>query len=318
MRNNKRALYESIMNKVGSVVYNSINEMEWENIKDKLSKDKRPYARRIGKKVGDYMQSDTYSKNYPQKKYMYVPKTKEELKKYVKFEIKKQGGVNVDLNMIDTRNITNMRCMFECCTSLETLDVSGWDTSNVRDMTNMFYDCLSLKTLDVSGWNTSNVECMNFMFYECSSLETLDVSGWDTSKVEYMSCMFEYCSSLQTLDVSGWDTSNVEDMSYMFWDCSSLQSLDVSGWDISKVKDMEGMFGECSNLHAIDVSRWDTSKVENMKYMFADCRKLKTNISMWHIVSKCETEHMLQGARNIECTWDNAEELMENKRYKRR
>lgn len=264
MRNNKRALYESIMKQVSSVVYNSINEMDWEGIKDKLDKDKRPYAIRIGKKVGDYMQSDAYSKNYSQKKY--VPKTKEELIRYVEFEIDQQGGVNVDLNMIDTRYITDM----------------------------------------------------SELFYGCSRLQTLDVRGWDTSNMKDMSSMFEYCSSLQILDVSGWDTSKVENMKSMFRDCESLQTIDVSNWDTSKVEKMKSMFRDCKNLETLAVSGWDTSKVKDMSNMFFGCRKLKADISMWKIVYYCNTIHMLKGARNIICTWDNAEELMENKRYNRR
>ena len=50
-------------------------------------------------------------------------------------------------------------------------------------MVSMFYHCSSLTTLDVSGWDTSKVSNMGYMFKGCSSLTTLDLSGWDTSKV---------------------------------------------------------------------------------------------------------------------------------------
>src|SRR5574344_3004270 len=66
--------------------------------------------------------------------YEYFPEKKEELKEIVRMEIKKQGGVNVNLNMIDTSKITDMSFMFDEYTSLQTLDVSGWDVSNVKDM----------------------------------------------------------------------------------------------------------------------------------------------------------------------------------------
>lgn len=59
------------------------------------------------------MQSDAYLKKYAQKKY--VPKTKEELERYIDFEIEKQGGVNVNLNMIDTSNITDISHLFYWC-----------------------------------------------------------------------------------------------------------------------------------------------------------------------------------------------------------
>src|SRR5574344_2398851 len=44
--------------------------------------------------------------------YEYFPETKEELKEIVRMEIKKQGGVNVNLNIIDTSKITDMNNMF--------------------------------------------------------------------------------------------------------------------------------------------------------------------------------------------------------------
>src|SRR5574344_333472 len=92
--------------------------------------------------------------------YEYFPETREEFKEIVRMEIKKQGGVNVNLNMIDTSKITDMGIVFYGYTSLRSLNVSGWDVSNVNDMNNMFGNCVSLRTLDVSGWDVSNVNNM--------------------------------------------------------------------------------------------------------------------------------------------------------------
>ena len=92
-------------------------------------------------------------------------------------------------------------------------------------MGGMFRYCSSLATLDVSGWDTSKVMRMDEMFQGCSSLATLDVFGWGTSSVTDMGGMFRYCSSLATLDVSGFDTSSVTNMGGMFYNCSSLRSL---------------------------------------------------------------------------------------------
>ena len=120
--------------------------------------------------------------------------------------------------------------------------LNNLDTSKVTNMSCMFYRCSSLQSLDVSGFDTSNVTNMNSLFSGCSSLQSLDVSGFDTSKVTNMNYMFYWCQSLQSLDLSGFDTSNVTNMSFMFWFCSSLQVLDVSYFDTSKVTDMSGMF----------------------------------------------------------------------------
>ena len=130
---------------------------------------------------------------------------------------------------------------FSGCTSLTSLDVSGWDTSNVTNMSHMFYLCTSLTSLDVSGWDTSNVTNMYNMFNYCEKLTSLDVSGWDTSNVTNMSHMFYLCTSLTSLDVSGWDTSNVTNMKNLFRGVS-VTNLNLSGWDTSNVTDMSGMF----------------------------------------------------------------------------
>ena len=45
--------------------------------------------------------------------------------------------------------------MFEGCTSLSSLDVSGWDMSACTSTYYMFANCISLSSLDVSGWDTS-------------------------------------------------------------------------------------------------------------------------------------------------------------------
>ena len=71
---------------------------------------------------------------------------------------------------------------------------------NVTGMTNacgMFKGCSSLTSVDVSGFDTSNVTSLESMFSGCSSLTSLDVSGFDTSKVTDISVCYTHMS-LQT------------------------------------------------------------------------------------------------------------------------
>jgi surface protein len=176
------------------------------------------------------------------------------------------------LDYLDTSEVTDMYCMFNECSSLTSLDLSGFDTSKVTEMYCMFDDCYSLTSLDVSGFNTSKVTSMTYMFNHCHSLTSLDVSGFDTSKVTYMHHMFGYCSSLTSLDLSGFDTSKVEDMSQVFMGCSSLTSLDLSGFDTSKVTDMFAMFNNCNSLETIYGGNWNY--IDNSVLMFAGCLNL--------------------------------------------
>ena len=172
-------------------------------------------------------------------------------------------------------NVTSMYNMFDGCSSLTSLDVSGFDTSAVTSMDYMFQNCSSLTSLDLSNFDTSAVTDMRDMFNGCSSLTSLDVSSFNTSAITNTWKMFDGCSSLTSLDVSGFDTSAVTSMDYMFQNCSSLTSLDLSNFDTSKVTSMGSTFDGCSSLTSLDVSGFDISKVTYRADMFKNCPALK-------------------------------------------
>ena len=90
--------------------------------------------------------------------------------------------------------LTGMSGMFNDCSSLANLDLSGFDTAQVTNMVSMFSGCSSLMSLDLSGFDTSKVTVMRFMFNGCSALKTLDLSGFDTSRATIAADMFQGCS----------------------------------------------------------------------------------------------------------------------------
>ena len=143
--------------------------------------------------------------------------SKEELMKYLKSEIERQGE-NVVIRNLDVSLVEDLSMLLEKSYDIKSLDLSGWKTSNAKNMSGMFWYCLNLKSLDLSGWDISNVENMSAMFSGCISLESLDLSGWDTSNVKIMPGMFFNCRNLKSLDLSGWDTSNAHKEN-MFFDC---------------------------------------------------------------------------------------------------
>ena len=105
----------------------------------------------------------------------------------------------------------------------------GSNTSNVTDMRYMFGGCTSLSSLDLSGWDISNVYLMNGMFQNCSKLTSLDLSKWDTSKVTSMGSMFFGCGGLTSLDLSGWVINDATSVMDMFYDCDSLTTIRMVG-----------------------------------------------------------------------------------------
>ena len=173
------------------------------------------YIKQINEFWGDVLKRDLLGETREEDKFH----SKDQLREYLKSEIKRQG---------------------------ENVVIKNLDVSLIDDLSGLFRDIgRQIKNLDLSGWNTSKVTNMNRMFHFCDSLESLDLSGWDTSNVEHMNWMFFYCGSLKSLNLSGWDTSKVTDMCGMFSCCFRLRSLDLSGWDTSNVKDMENMFYSC-------------------------------------------------------------------------
>ena len=117
--------------------------------------------------------------------------SKEELMKYLKSEIEKQGE-NVVIRNLDVSLVEDLSMLLEKSYDIKSLDLSGWKTSNAKNMSAMFSGCISLGSLNLSGWDTSNVKNMAGMFFNCHNLESLDLSGWDTSNA-YKESMFYDC-----------------------------------------------------------------------------------------------------------------------------
>ena len=165
---------------------------------------------------------------------------------------------------LKTDNVTDMKGMFNFCSGLTSLDVSGFKTDNVTNMNFIFSGCSGLTSLDLSGFNTENVTNMIYMFQSCKSLTSLDLSGFKTDNVTDMSGMFRNCESLTSLDVSGFKTDNVTNMFQMFYGCSGLTSLDLSSFNTDNVTDMRSMFQECFGLTTIYASDgWSTENVQD-------------------------------------------------------
>ena len=115
------------------------------------------------KSLKSYIQEKLIIKKNKSISYKYFPKTNEELRDIIKQRIKDEGN-EVDLNDIDTSNITDMHNLFE---DLDfNGDISKWDVSNVTDMSLMFWDCNSFNQ-DISKWNVSKVNAHSNMFYNC-------------------------------------------------------------------------------------------------------------------------------------------------------
>ena len=93
---------------------------------------------------------------------------------------------------------TSTSCWFMDCKNLKTISgLSNVQTDKVRNMSDMFYGCSSLTSLDVSGFKTDNVTSMSEMFRNCFSLTTIYAGDlWNTGNVIEGSDMFTGCTQL--------------------------------------------------------------------------------------------------------------------------
>ena len=179
------------------------------------------------------------------------------------------------ISYMNTSEVTKMSYMFNDCSGLTSLDMSGFDTQNVTDMRYIFSGCSGLTSLDVSSFNTQNVTDMSYMFNDCSGLTSLDMSGFNTQNVTDMSYIFSGCSGLTSLDLISFNTHNVTSMRSMFSRCHGLTNLDLSNFNTANVTDLCYMFWICSGLTTIYVSNnWTTAAVTKSTDMFDNCRNL--------------------------------------------
>jgi len=215
------------------------------------------------------------------------------------FECKNMVSIS-GIEYLKTDNVTSMTGMFSVCSSLTSLDVSGFNTANVTDIQWMFQGCSSLTSLDVSNFKTDKMTSMICMFENCSSLTSLDVSNFKTDNVTNMGYMFNGCSSLTSLDVSNFKTDNVTNMGYLFSGCSSLTSLDLSHFNTEKVMNMSWMFNGCSGLTSLDVSHFNTANLRSTGNMFMGCSGLTSlNLSNFNTDNVTDMGGMFQGCSGL-------------------
>lgn len=119
----------------------------------------------------------------------------------------------VNLHLLDTSNVTNMRDMFCDCAKLVSVDLSNFDTSNVTNMIGMFARMKAITYLDLTTFDTSNVTEMGQMFTNDTVLKRIYVSNnWDVSSkvaTEDGGGVFTNCTNLVGNNGTVLDTTKI-------------------------------------------------------------------------------------------------------------
>jgi len=126
-------------------------------------------------------------------RYQYFPKTTQELRDILKKLLQERKDDDIiDLNDIDTSNITDMRSLFLQQYNIKRINISKWNVTRVKDISGMFAYCDNLISIgDLSSWDVSRVIDMSYMFYSCRKLKHVgDLSDWNISNVKKIIDMF--------------------------------------------------------------------------------------------------------------------------------
>ena len=114
----------------------------------------------------------------------------------------------VNLNYLNTSDVTSMIWMFAEMPNIQRLNLSTFNTSKVKDMSFMFYNCPLLEEVDLSSFSTSSLklnEGCNYdgiasMFYNCGSLRTIyaheSFEITYNTNIQYAFNTFDDCISL--------------------------------------------------------------------------------------------------------------------------
>ena len=97
----------------------------------------------------------------------------------------------IELNYINTSNLTSTYNLFYNCTNLIYVDLRNSDFSNIETIERMFTYCSNLLKIDgLNDINISKVHNMGGLFSDCVKIKELEVSNWDVSQVTNFGAVF--------------------------------------------------------------------------------------------------------------------------------
>ncbi len=191
----------------------------------------------------------------------------------------------LDLSSFDTGKVENLNFIFDGCSLLQTINVTGVVTSTANSCTSMFRNCTALENIiGLESFDTSNLTSLSGLFANCSSLLALDLSGFNVSNVSNINGIFSGCTALKSISIKDWNIAKLTSLSSLFKGLIALESVDMSGVDISSVTNLETMFSGCTSLVDLDVTGWNTSSVTNMYGLFNECTALESIMGLNSLV----------------------------------
>ena len=105
---------------------------------------------------------------------------------------------NVDISNVILYEIDSATNLFRDCTNLKSVKASNLDfsSSSLDNVNDLFNNCSSLYDIDISGWDTSSFTQLWNLYKGCSSLKKIDMSDWDLTSVTISLNVFEGTSDI--------------------------------------------------------------------------------------------------------------------------
>lgn len=140
-----------------------------------------------------------------------------------------------NLPLLNTKNCVDMSSMFESCTALQNVDLSGFNTEKVTNMAMMFAYLHGMTSLDLSSFRTDNVRGIGGMFRgndnSHNTLQTINFGeNFQLPKNRSFAFTFAYTNLTGAMDLSVFECEEIRDLEYMFAGSNRITSVDLSGF----------------------------------------------------------------------------------------
>lgn len=224
---------------------------------------------------------------------------------------------------IDVAGASSAGNIFNGCTSLEQIDISGSKFNKVTNFNNTFSGCPALTKIIMDNVDLSAASKFDNIFSNSNSIETLQWNGiilgkaanlnfTNISSVKYfylndaeltgltkIEQLFKERKNLVTIEFSDVTLPEGLDSAYqMFYRCEKLENITVDNF-ISP-RSLREMFRDCYKVTDFDLTSIDTAATENMYGMFQGCTGLESVTFDGITADKLKTmDLMFSGCSNL-------------------
>ena len=179
----------------------------------------------------------------------------------------------------------------------EIIGLDTWDMSSAITISSMFNGCSNLKSLDLSGWDLKNLgngsgiseTSLINVFMNCENLEEIiGIENWDVSRIRKANSIFYHCG-VKKVDISNWNLTSCRVFQNIFAKCTNLEEIDMSNVKFSRqFSRLSKAFEGCVSLYRIKgIEKLYVESVIDLTLTFKECKKLKADISKWKIPPYC-------------------------------